>query len=213
MRLGGYGSAGGSMQPGRDHPPGECLGDPGVVRRGVRERFERELAPQAVVGPLAALERREDVAVAGRRGHDRDVGVVLRGGPDHRRPADVDLLDELIDRDARPLERGGERVEVDDHELERGDRGVHELPAVVLAPAIGQETRVDPRMEGLDPPIEHLGRAGHGRHVGDRQARRHAGRGPSRRSTRARSRGRRDPARARPVRSCPRPTAAPVAGT
>ena len=37
-------------QPGRGHPPGECLGDPGVVRRGVREGFEREFAPHAVIG-------------------------------------------------------------------------------------------------------------------------------------------------------------------
>ena len=41
---------------------------------------------------------------------------------------------------------------------------------VVLEAPIGQEAGVDPRMERLDPPVEHLRGAGHRRHVGHRQA-------------------------------------------
>ena len=133
------------------------------------ERLERERAPRALVGAVAALERRQDVVVAGGRGHDRDIGVVLRRRPDHRRSADVDLLDQLVDRDAGALERRRERVQVDDHELERGDRRLHELPPVVLAPPIGQEARVDPGMQRLDPPIEHLQGAGPGGPTGRHQ--------------------------------------------
>ena len=57
---------------------------------------------------------------AGRR-DDRDVGVVLGGGPDHGRPADVDLLDQLVDVIPGRSSGGRERVEVHDHELERRD--------------------------------------------------------------------------------------------
>ena len=99
-----------------------------------------------------------------------DARVVLGRGPDHRRAADVDLLDERVELDARPRGGGRERVEVDDDELERRDGGGHELAPVVGEPAVGEDPAVDPRMERLDPPVEHLREAGHRGDVGDRQA-------------------------------------------
>ena len=65
---------------------------------------------------------------------------------------------------------GRERVQVDDDELERGDRGGEQLAPMVVEAAVGQDAAVDPRMERLDPPVEHLREPGHGGHVGDRQA-------------------------------------------
>ena len=70
-----------------------------------------------------------------------------------------------------PVERSRERIQVDDHDLERCDAGVEELEPVVLEAAIGEEAGVDARMERLDPPVEHLRRPGHGGHVGHRQSR------------------------------------------
>jgi hypothetical protein len=40
--------------------------DPGVVRGGMGERFERELSAQPIVEPTFGVERREDVAVSRR---------------------------------------------------------------------------------------------------------------------------------------------------
>ena len=66
--------------------------------------------------------------------------------------------------------RLGERVEVDDDEVERGDAGGGERLAVVGAPAIGEQPGVDPRVERLHPAVEHLGEARDGGDVGDREA-------------------------------------------
>ena len=62
---------------------------------------------------------------------------------------------------------------------------------------------MDPRVERLDPAVEHLREAGDGGDVGDRQARRRAAPAPCRRSRRARSRARRGRGRTstRPVLS------------
>ena len=92
----------------------------------------------------SSRDRREDRVVAGGRGHDRDAGVVLGGRPDHRRPADVDLLDELVERDPGPVGGRGERVEVDDDELERGDPGVDQLATMIGEPAVGEDARRGP---------------------------------------------------------------------
>ncbi len=148
------------------------------------------------------------VVVPRRRRHDRDVRVVLGGRADHRRPADVDLLDQLVERDPRSLQRLRERVQVADDELERRDRRGDQLAPVVGPTAVGEEPGVDPRMERLDPPVEHLREAGHGGDVGDRQAGVAQGPRGAPRSRRARSRGRRGRDRARRGRSCRRRTAA-----
>ena len=109
--------------------------------------------------------------------------MVLGRRPDHRRPADVDLLDQAVEVELAaqgPLGRGGERVEVDDDELERLDAGRRQLLAVGGEAAVGEDPAVDPRVERLHPPVEHLREAGDGGDVGDRQARRRAGRAPCR---------------------------------
>jgi hypothetical protein len=132
----------------------------------VRECLEGERTPEPVVESGRRIERGEDVGIASRRGHDRDVGVVLCSGPNHRRPTDVDLLDQLVDGDPRPLEGGREGIEVDDHQSEWGDTCHDQLLAMILETQVREQARVDPRMERLDPAVEHLRAAGHGRDVG-----------------------------------------------
>ena len=88
----------------------------------------------------AVLDRGEDVGVPRRAGDDRDGRVVLGGGADHRRAADVDLLDALVGRGA-----GGdglaERVEVDDDQVEGLDAQLGELLAVGLQAQVGEDAR------------------------------------------------------------------------
>ena len=72
--------------------------------------------------------------------------------------------------DAGPLERVCERIEVDDDEVERRDGGLGKLVTVLGQASVGQDPGVDPRVEGLDPAVEHLREPGHGRDVGDRQS-------------------------------------------
>ena len=106
-----------------------------------------------------------------------------------------------------------ERVEVDDDELERRDRRRQRAGArwSVEAP-VGQDAAVDPRVERLHPPVEHLGEARDGRDVGHRQpgVAQGAG-GPAGRHELEPERGRGPSANGR-GRSCPRRTAGPAAG-
>ncbi len=64
----------------------------------------------------------------------------------------------------------GERVEVDDDELERRDAGGGDRLAVVGAPSVREQAGVDVRVERLDAAVEHLGEAGDRDDVRDRQA-------------------------------------------
>ena len=128
----------GGAEPGREAGPVGGVGDD--VAEPATRRRRRSVAVCAnasaasrwrcgQVKPPAATAG-EDVGVCAGRGDDRDARVVLGGGADHRRAADVDLLDALVRRGA-----GGdgvaERVEVDDDEVERLDAELGELAHVV----------------------------------------------------------------------------------
>ena len=151
---------------------GQLVGHPlrhgHVVRRGVHERLGRQ-PPALLEGEAARGDGREHVGVAVRRGDDRDRGVVLGGGADHRGPADVDLLDALV----RARARGHglpERVEVGDDQVERLHAELGELADVRLETAVGQDPRVHLRVQRLDPAVEALGEAGELLDPGDREA-------------------------------------------
>lgn len=108
---------------------------------------------------------RQEVSVVRGARQDRDGRVVLRRGPGERDPADVDEL----------LPVGGigvlgqvpfERIEVDDHELERAEAPLGELRPARLGPG-REDTSEDTGVQGLhsapEPgadPGELLGRAG-----------------------------------------------------
>ena len=122
------------------------------------EGLDRQRGPKSGRHLAVLVERGQHRVVARRRRDDRDVRVVLGRRPDHRRPADVDLLDELVEADPGPLRGGRERVEVDDDQLEGGDRRGEELAAMVGETTVRQDSGVDPRVERLHPPVEHLGK-------------------------------------------------------
>ena len=100
-----------------------------------------------------------DSGVVRRVGDNRDVGVVLRRRANHRRAADVDVLDT----------RGGigasgdgffERIEIDDDEVDVLDavRG-HRLD-VRGGVAQRQDAAVHLRVQRLHPSVHHLGKVG-----------------------------------------------------
>jgi hypothetical protein len=102
--------------------------------------------------------------VVGGLDHHRDVGVVLGGGADHRRPADVDILDAVVERRALG-DRLLERIEVHHQQVDRPDAVLLHGGGVVLVVADRQQAAMDFGMQGLDPAVHHLGRAGELRHV------------------------------------------------
>src|SRR6202043_469958 len=77
----------------------EPFGHGGVVALGVEERLDRQLAAQRLGHhAVARRPRRQQARGGGGRDHPRDAGEVLGRRPPHRRAADVDLLDHLVER-------------------------------------------------------------------------------------------------------------------
>ena len=115
--------------------------------------------------PAPVLERErirfeafQHVLVVVRIDDDRNAVVILARGADHRRSADIDVLDGVVDR--RVVARNGllEGIEVDDEEIDRLDRVFLHRRLVRAAPA--QEAAVDFRMQRLDPAVHDLRKAG-----------------------------------------------------
>ena len=88
------------------------------------------------------------------------MGVVLRGGAEHGRAADIDLLDRLLPRGAGSRDRVLERVEVHADEVERRDTVPLEVDEVLGHVAAGEDAAVYGRVQGHDTVTEHVGEAG-----------------------------------------------------
>ena len=103
--------------------------------------------------------RVEHLAVVVRIDDHRDAGVVLGGRADHRRPADVDVLDAVGERGA--LRHGRlERIEIDHQQIDGRD-AVRVCSGRVLGiVADGQKAAVHLGMQRLEPAVHHLGKAG-----------------------------------------------------
>ena len=82
--------------------------------------------------------------------------MILRRGADQRRPADVDILDASCEIGAA-RDRRLERIEIDREQVDRRDRVLGERPLVLVVAAHGEQPAVNPRMQRLDAPIQHLG--------------------------------------------------------
>ena len=109
--------------------------------------------------PVTLAQLGEHSLVVGGIDHDGGKGAVLGGRPDHRRAADVDVLDDL--RLVRVFARDGllERVQVHAHEIHLLDALLGRLAQVRVLVAARQQTRVQPRDERLHPPVHDLGEA------------------------------------------------------
>ncbi len=137
---------------------GEVADDGSIVSGGVAEGLRRQARPHLLVR-AAAVDGLEDGAVIGGVDDDGHPGVVLRGGAHHRRPADVDVLDDQLVAGVGLRHRLLEGVEVDDHQIDGGAADRAEGLAVGVAVA-HQDPAVHPRVQRLDAPVHDLGEAG-----------------------------------------------------
>jgi hypothetical protein len=125
----------------------------------VPERGRREVPAERGGEPAVRREVGEDARMVGGIDDDADRAVVLRRGTQHRRPADVDHLDDI--RVHRTRRDGAlERVEVHDDEVDRVDAELRELCDMVRVRAVRQDAGVDARVERLHAPTETLREAG-----------------------------------------------------
>ena len=143
----------------------EPAGDGGVVARGVGEGLGGERLAGGGREPAVELAQLgQDGVVALGADHRRDELEVLGGGADHRRPADVDVLDHLGVGHA-PARRGAlERIQVHAHQVDELDVVLLGLAHVGVVVAEREQPAVQLRMERLDPPVHDLRKAGQ---VGD----------------------------------------------
>ena len=135
----------------------QVVGDHAVVGGGVLEGLEGQVEALRV-GQAAGLQGLDDAGVIAGVDHDGDVLVVLGGAADHGRAADVDVLDGVRQGAARLGHGGGERVEVDRHQVDRGDAVLGHHRAVQVATT--EDAAVDLRVQGLHPAVHHFREAG-----------------------------------------------------
>jgi hypothetical protein len=102
---------------------------------------------------------RRDRVVVGRVAHDGDALVVLRRRAQHRRAADVDVLDGVGQADARLGDRLAERVEVHHDQVDGLDAVLGHL-LLVVGDGPAEQAAMDARVQRLHAPVEDLGRAG-----------------------------------------------------
>ena len=149
----------------------QVVADGGVVARDAVEGSHRQREAGAFGHRTALLQFVQHPAVLRRVGQHRDVLPVLRCRSDHRRAADIDVLDRLVERAARLRHRRLEGVEVHHQQVDCVDAIGGQRGAMLGHVAAGQQATVDGRVKCLDPPIEHLRKAGVVGHLGHWQAR------------------------------------------
>ena len=140
---------------------GEPARDGRVIGGGAGEGLGGETAAELEGGcSFVFVEGGDERAVVVRIDDDRDMTVVLGGGANHRRPADVDVLD-----GGGVVGAGGdgrlEGIEVADEEVDRGNRMSRHRRCMGGLVADAEKAAVDRRMEGLNPAVHDLGKAGH----------------------------------------------------
>ena len=135
----------------------QVVGDHAVVGGGVLEGFQGQIEALGVA-QAAGFEAFDDAGVVAGVDHYGHVFVVLRGGADHGRAADVDVLDGIGQVTARLGHGGGEGVEVDRDQVDRLDAVLLHHRAVEGATA--EDAAVDFRVQGLHATVHHLREAG-----------------------------------------------------
>ena len=140
----------------------QILGDRCVVHRHVLECLVCELLALAW-GERSACQPLADPSVV-RRVHDHHyVWEVLRRRPDHGGPADIDVLQGIVE--TRPAAHGlDERVQVACHQIDGVDAVLLELGRVIGGVTTSQKATIHLGVQGLDSPVQYLresGQVGH----------------------------------------------------
>ena len=162
-RIGHRGIRSLRREEGRDRP---------IVGRGAAEGLTREAIARVVSEAAARRAQLVDHGSILRRVRDdRDARVVLGRGPDHGRPADVDLLDRLRQGHIRPRHRRLKGIERHHDQVDGRDPVLLERVQVRGHVATRQDPPVDLGMQGLHAPVHHLGKSGDVRDVANGDAR------------------------------------------
>jgi hypothetical protein len=141
------------------------LRDRRIVSRGAGESLGGETAARRLAhGALMLVELFQHNRIVCGIDNDGEAAMILGRGADHRRAANINILDRHVPSSAF---RGHllERIEIDDEELEGCYRlGFERLDMLGIA-AIGQKPAMNLGVERLDPAVHDLGETGDGRDI------------------------------------------------
>ena len=90
--------------------------------------------------------------------------MVLGGRAQHRRSADVDVLDGVLEGDVRFCDGHLKRIQIDGDQIDRRDTVLSQGGQMRGQVAPGEQASVNPRMQRLDATVEQLGEPGHRLH-------------------------------------------------
>ncbi len=129
-----------------------------IVGSSVCESLGRE--PRAILEArraFVAIEFGEQTRIVGGIHHNSDIGVVLGGATQHRRPAHIDVLDDLVIVHAGLRHRCREGIEIHDEQVDGQD--AFALHHRIVGATAAEEATVDLRMQRLDAPVHDLRKA------------------------------------------------------
>ncbi len=138
----------------------QVVRDHAVVARGMSEDLLRERKARHCAHRAGRAQLLEHTGVIGGIDDGRHALVVLGCRSQHRRSADVDVLDRVVEAAVRICDSALERVEVDRQYFDRVDPMLGQRLHMRWIGPTRQQPGMDARVERLDAPVEHLGKAG-----------------------------------------------------
>ena len=141
----------------RDREP---VRDRGIIGAGARIGLGREFLAQRDRCRVVVRDHVDQHSrVVFRFDDDRHVVVVLRRRADHRRPADVDVLDAIVVLGVL-RDRRFERIEIDDEKIDRCDAMRAHRGRMFGVVADREQAAVHLGVQRLDAAVHHFGKAG-----------------------------------------------------
>ncbi|CSF45773.1 Uncharacterised protein [Shigella sonnei] len=137
----------------------EVVGNHAVVGGSVFEGFDGEVETGCKrQRSFVVIHLFNNGVVVAALHHDCDIFMVLSGGAHHGRAADIDVLNRIFQRAAFTSNSLGERIQVNNHHIDRLDLMFFHNGIVLAATA--QNATMYFRMQGLHASIHHLRETG-----------------------------------------------------
>ena len=135
-------------------------GNGAVIGGSARKNFRCQFASQFECRIAVGGNLFRDFRVIQRINDHRDTVVIFCRAAEHGRPADVNVLDRVVQRHVRSGDGLLERIKIHNDEINRLNVMRADSGFVRFVAANEKQTAVDFRMERFDAAIEHFGKAG-----------------------------------------------------
>jgi len=132
------------------------LADLTVIGGGVGEGSRGQCPPALRTG--CVRQRRDQGRIVVRTAQHGDALVVLGRRAQQRRPANIDVLDRIVERAARLCDGLGKRIQIDHHQIDQ--RQIMRPGGAVIDAGTRQNAAVNARVERLDASAHDLRKPG-----------------------------------------------------